>query len=453
MSFNSSYTSRGFTDEFGDPDLIYYNADIVNQKTFNPQEFSSDPVAKFSEIRNTPIINNPRNFEFSIVKCDINGAGKKLPLMIPNVLIDGVNTDANKLTYSIGIYMAVNFGKSTPLPSTPAVAESYQRNNLTFVPENLFAQKPTYSTPIKEQDISTDYYYLTTYEKFLTFINKSLSDLLLQAINDINTNYLTTGNMTNLVKLSTSLPPPKIIYDATTQLFSIYVPTSLCSGINTNNYPLLTTDLTPQGATSPYALTPVIQIWMSESLFNLFSSFQANNQGDTKVGEAYQLIYYSDLTNTASIGGCACASPPTLGTDYLILKQSYPTTSSLWSPISSIVFCSTLLPIFNEYVSNPVIYNDLGNTNEAPYTTTNSSFTPLITDISLPLDFAQDYLGFINYVPTAEYRMSAINGNQPINALDIQIFWKSRLTQKLIPLRLSNFTSINLKILFRRRGL
>jgi hypothetical protein len=49
--------------------------------------------------------------------------------------------------------------------------------------------------------------------------------------------------------------------------------------------------------------------------------------------------------------------------------------------------------------------------------------------------------------------MSAINGNQPINALDIQIFWKHRINQKLFPLRLSNFSSINLKILFRRRGL
>ena len=59
-----SFTKRGFTDEFGDPDYIYYNAEIVNQRSTNPQSFSDDPVAKFSEIRTKPIINNPSNFEF-----------------------------------------------------------------------------------------------------------------------------------------------------------------------------------------------------------------------------------------------------------------------------------------------------------------------------------------------------------------------------------------------------
>lgn len=448
--FQTSITTRGFTDEFGDPDLIYYNADIINQKTYNPQDFQSDPVAKFTEIRNTAIIQNPRNFEFSILRCDINGAGKKLPLTIPNVLIDGSNTDANKLVYTIGIYMAVNFGKSTPVPNTPTVASSYKRTNLTFVPENLFAPKPSYSTPIKEQDLSTDYYYLSTYEKFLTFINTALESCLSLATAEINS--FTAGIMSNPVTI-TGLTAPKFIYDNTTQLFSVYVPTSICSGINPNNYPLTTADLTAQGGTAPYTLSPVVQIWMSQSLWDLFSSFQANNQGDTQVGEAYQLLYYNDFNNTVSVGGCSCSTPPVAGMDYKVLKQEYPTTSTLWSPISSIVFCSTLLPIFNEYVSNPVVFNDLGSSNEAPYTTTNSNFNPIITDISLPLDYAQDYRGFISYVPSAEYRMSAINGNQPINALDIQIFWKGRLSQKLYPLRLSNFTSINLKILFRRRGL
>lgn len=449
--FQSSLTTRGFTDEFGDPDLIYYNADIINQKTYNPQDFQSDPVAKFTEIRNTAIIQNPRNFEFSILRCDINGAGKKLPLMIPNVLIDGSNTDANKLVYTIGIYTAVSYKQASD--GSNAVGSSYKRTNLTFVPENMFAPTPSYTTPIKEQDLSTDYYYLSTYDKFLNFINTALATLLTQCVNDINATYLKSGVQYPILTLPTDYTPPKFIYDATTQLFSVYVPTNLCTGSgNINIYPLTTSELIPQSA-SPAKMSPVIQIWMSQTLWDLFSSFQALNQGDTQIGEAYQLVYYNNLRNTVSVGGCSCSVPPVAGMDYLVLTQEYPTTSTLWSPINSIVFCSTLLPIFNEYVSNPVIYTDLGTSNEAPYSTTNSSFTPLITDISLPLDNAQDYRGFISYVPSAEYRMSAINGNQPINALDIQIFWKHRLTQRLYPLRLSNYTSINLKILFRRRGL
>jgi hypothetical protein len=449
MSFNSSITSRGFTDEFGDPDLIYYNADIINRKSTNPQSFTSDPPAKFSEIRNTPIINNPRNFEFSIIRCDINGSGRKLPLMIPNIVIDGVNTDPDKLNYSIGLNMSVNYkSKETSNPANTAV---YFRENLTFVPENLFAPRPPSNSVIKTQDLSTDYYYLSTYSKFLDIINNSISSLLTKAINELNDNVLISSIQDPLVKIDDSVKslPPKMVYNPETQLFSFFFPSSLVP--NSNNYPLQLSD-SPIQATSPAQVYPVVQIWMSENLYDLFASFQVNNQGDTIVGEPYQILYYNNFTNSIEINGCACAPTPTAGVKYTIITQEYPTTGSLWSPIESIVFCSTLLPIFNEYVSNPVIFID-GNTSEAPYSTTSSNFAPLITDISVATDNAQDYRNFISYAPTAEYRMSSINGNQPINAIDIQIFWKSRIDQQIYPLRLSNYSSINLKILFRRRGL
>lgn len=446
----SFFSTKGFTDEFGDPDLIYYNADIVNQKSTNSQNWSDIPVAKFQEIRNVPIINNPSNFEFTIVRCDMNGVGKDLPLMIPNVVLDGVNTDPNKLVYTIGIYMAVNYTSLAPTADTAALAETYQRTNLTFIPENLFSPVPTSGNILKEQDLSTDYYYLTTYQKFLTFINTALKTLVNSATISLN-NSINAGSPQYTQRI-TQPSPPKMIYDPSTQLFSIYVPSNISSAVDPNKYPATTSSLTAQvGGSGTNTLSPLVQIWMSQSLYDLFSSFQANNQGDTRVGESYQILYYDNFNNSASVGGCSCATPPVVGMDYKILSQEYPTTSTLWSPISSIVFCSSLIPIFNEYVSNPVVFDDKGN-NIAPNTTSNSNFTPIITDISLATDTAQDYRGFVSYVPSAEYRMSSINGNQPLNALDIQIYWKNRLNGTLNPIKLSNYSTINLKILFRKRG-
>jgi hypothetical protein len=57
-----------------------------------------------------------------------------------------------------------------------------------------------------------------------------------------------------------------------------------------------------------------------------------------------------------------------------------------------------------------------------------SAFQPIITDIALPMDKANDYNNFVSYVPTAEYRLSTMsNSPQEVRNIDVQIYWKNRL--------------------------
>jgi len=172
----------------------------------------------------------------------------------------------------------------------------------------------------------------------------------------------------------------------------------------------------------------------------------------TNFGKTYQLIvedlngtnYYFPPTQTT-------ANPQTTAPIYLTLNQEYNSTSQLWSPIESIVFTSTLLPLYSEQVGAPIVYGEGNNTASA--NTSSSAFTPIITDVALALNTANDYRDFIEYAPTAEYRLTSFTSSkQEVRAIDIQVFWKSRLTSTLVPVTLYNGSSVSLKVLFRKKG-
>ena len=137
---------------------------------------------------------------------------------------------------------------------------------------------------------------------------------------------------------------------------------------------------------------------------------------------------------------------------YWIAEQDYVSTSQLWSPIASLVFTSTLLPIKTESTGEPIRFgtSNLG----ANSATTQSAFQPIITDIGIDLsaDGAEGYRQFIYYVPTAEYRMASFEkSRQEIRQIDIQVWWKNRLDNQLYPVQMFNLSSVSIKILFRKR--
>jgi hypothetical protein len=133
------------------------------------------------------------------------------------------------------------------------------------------------------------------------------------------------------------------------------------------------------------------------------------------------------------------------------MYQDYNSTSTLWSPIESIVFTTSLIPIIPESSGEPVIY---GSGNDSVSNASTNAFTPIITDIALPLNNAHGYREFIEYAPIAEYRLSSLtNSRQDLRNIDIQVFFKARLTGELIPLRMFNLSSVGIKIMFRKKGM
>jgi hypothetical protein len=139
---------------------------------------------------------------------------------------------------------------------------------------------------------------------------------------------------------------------------------------------------------------------------------------------------------------------------YYKLTQDYKSVDSIWSPISAIVFTTSLLPIKFEAASAP---NILGTSNlgeSAP--TSRSAFTPIITDVALDTATggADAYRQFIYYAPSAEYRMSDLStSKQEIRNIDVSVFWKWRLNNQLYPINMFNLSSVSLKMMFRKKGI
>jgi hypothetical protein len=345
----------------------------------------------------------------------------------------------------------------------------------------LIVPKPSYMP----QDLNGNYYYLSTYDGFVQMINTAFFQLWTDLLAK------TSAQLTGSDTLSgiTNNNSPYMVYDPNSNLFSINYEKAYAVYPTVNSvaspqagwypppFPILTNTVSsspnyyPLVAPTATVIQPIIQHFFNENLWNLFASFpveRVNNKylpilttksmlatspsivynSIDNYSTPYYLLTYNTGINSVVAPVDVCAG--TLPAQFSMI-QNYQTNSTLWSPVGSIVFCSTL-PIFNEVGSEPSIYGN--NDSIGVITSSSAPFIPLITDMSIALFNAHEYRGFVSYAPSGEYRLSSTTGQgSAINNIEIQIFWKNRLDGKLYPIRLSNFSNIGIKMLFRRKGI
>ena len=177
-------------------------------------------------------------------------------------------------------------------------------------------------------------------------------------------------------------------------------------------------------------------------MFQLFRNFNNSYYGNDSLNGECNLITVQNMM------GKNIYEDPTTSTKYYVMTQDFESTSTIWSPISNITFCSALIPLNTEQIASPVNYTI---TNYAQGTTSASLYQPIITDISLPLNKASDWKSYIAYSPTSEYRLASFNGTGPLNAVDISVYWRCKFNQNLYPVTMPNGSSFSMKIMFRKR--
>jgi hypothetical protein len=291
--YSSNFLSKGTYDQYNDPALVYYSADIINnqQTLATATTTNRDAPARFQESRATPILNNASNFEVAVVSANLDGATKSLPIFIPQ--IDLKQTNPDKTIYRILLTYDTQSYSSQIIFTSPS---------LTSRPSNIDPLFP-------DQDLSTDYYYIYNYQQFIDIINNNIYLLSLS---------FTTPPIANAI--------PYLSYDPNNGLFSIYMPI---------------TD----------SRVPKFGLYFNEDLYNLFSSF-SYNISSLNPDTPYQLSFYS-ATTQAGLNEFKNTYTNVL---FKYITQQYNTTNNMWCPISSIVFSTTLLPILNESTSSPIVY-------------------------------------------------------------------------------------------------
>jgi len=542
-----------------DPDIIYYNASIVNNTT-NDVGLGNiavlDPPITFNETRDTAIIKDCSRYNFSIIRFVVNGGNKDLPLFIPSVQSSTGQTNVNLTSYAVALSYSglkadgvtplniVSYGNYendnttpgftyviyvpetqnpilAPIPRTTASinyvnvwdgAYQYVKDNIVYVvSQNQYyqanipsvGQDPTLKTYTtvggntvyywktvsdslgNPQDVSSRYYWVYSYTHWLSLIQ----DALEVANSNLYQNYVDSGGdptvyasySTTAPMWITTNPTPVITYNNTTQLFSIAYPPSYLSLDQQQSY-----------GYTPTTDAPQLCLYMNQNMFGLFAGFD-NTYYNTvdpvysygspspphdvalfainrwaypstqkfPVGFANKMIVSIPLVNLGDSKGYT-AGPANVvrlvDVDgdvkkqfVVVMTQDYASTSTLWSPIDSIVFTTALLPVQNEQTAPP---NVLGRQNVGNSSATSASaFSPIITDIALDLgNDGTAWRKMLYYSPSAEYRLSDFqNSKADIRSIDIQVFWRNRLDNNLYPVSMFNLSSVSIKVMFRKK--
>ena len=150
--------------------------------------------------------------------------------------------------------------------------------------------------------------------------------------------------------------------------------------------------------------------------------------------------------NKYDVGSAFPSLSPISEPYYIVSTQDFESTSSLWSPVSSLVIGTTLLKVRNEYNGTPITIGqgNLGGNS------TSAGFQQAILEIPLEVLPQTGWRGLLFYEPKIETLSSLELSKESLKDLDFQIYWRNRLTNTLTPLTLYNGGSANIRLLFKR---
>jgi len=371
------------------------------------------------------------------------------------------------------------------------------------------------ATGFAKQNLSSRYYWVYTYKHWADLVNNTFIEAMYQTWFEFKRQWNDDPDInetaspfpySSFASFVADHDIPFLKYNEESKLFEIYGDTRAfnISGQLDN----IETRLGPQNGvqlgipffvppTAPTAPTaavaksaPYLRLFMNSNLFGLLTNFNNTFFGATKntvlqwplgavpiaSGSANigpfdyttEILfknqqYTNILNNNPTLQNVASSPPPSYNplffiptakqNLYWISKQDYNSTNSLWSPCSGIVFTSTMIPVKNEYVGRVVT---LGQNNVSDSTGSAAAFQPIVSDfvVDQQTEKAEGWRDFVLYEPTAEYKMSSLTAShEEIRTIDIQVFWRYRLTGELIPLTLFNCSDVTVKMMFRKIGI
>jgi hypothetical protein len=368
------------------PYHIYYDIDLIN----NDNTGTKPPVQlRFNEIRNSPYLMSPENYFMSVARFSIQTP--TLPCFIPSVSIG--QTNVNKLVYSFT--MSYKVGNAT--------IECQQYIN--YIPfDNT---QPIPNPPLTFQDLTSDYYFVQSYQHWAFMMNQSL----IECFNGLKNAVINAGG---------TLPTencPFMEFDPQSLLFILD-----CDQVGFDR-----------------SLTNPIKLFCNSPLQTLLSSFQFTKLGYSNIvnGKNFQFdIYNINDTNILTL--------PTYNAIQMYQEGS---TCGLMNPIQSLVFTTALLPVVQGLVSVPKIFNSDSNLFNVG---NNSNIIPMLTDFTVPFSPTNTYKPTVEYTPNGEYRFVDLFGTSPLSAIEISVFWKD-IFGSLHPFYLGSRCSSNIKLMFRRK--
>jgi hypothetical protein len=346
---------------------------------------STNQHMQFSETRNQPIIRNSGDYSLSIVRFQLDTYS--LPTFIADIE-PSPNTDINKMIETITFEYETN-----------GVVTNVKTLNLKWVPSNKHISLPPAPAPL--QDAKSEYYYGNSFRQYCDLVNTCLSTL---------TDQIQVGS-----SVLSGLFAPYLIWNETTQTCELLAQEVYYNNMRNHH----------------------INIYFNRALYGKFSSLPADKNYNGSQGRIYKIILKDDYsTKSFSLYFSGDTQPKA----FIKVAQEYSTIAN-WTPVTSIVFTSNTLPIVQTQLSETLIYSD-GNIVNIGIP---QNFAPVISDMATN---EMCYKPNLLYVPSAQYRMIDMIGNNDISTIDIAVYWKDR-KGNLNPFILQSGASVSIKLLFQ----
>lgn len=404
---------KGFMQKDDSSDNIYYNIEISNPLLTGTE--NSQVQAQYFENTSQAILTDPSQYYLTIARFSVPGSA------IPIFIMDIINNQANPNLTPYIVCLSYN-GNDYPV-------------NIIYYPLNN-ELAPT--TAIPEQQVNNGYYYVYSYDHMIQMINIAFA--------------------TSFHQLKAANPgapptqPPFVIYDPISQLISLvvqkeYVPQPVGPAATIDVYVnanLLNTYLESISAMFYGYNQP------NGKDFKFQINYKYNNGYSAKVGSPSALAnssnpYYVSGTVATALAVTTPtqqyiygpANPP----DFLIFTQEY-SMMQYWNSFKNIVFISGTIAVQGEYIPQKI--------NQNTSSQGAVSFRPILTDFQPELDSPGAGRTIMQYFPQGPYRLVDLVSTQPMNKIDIGIYWQDR-DDDLWPVYLNTNQSASIKLLFIRK--
>lgn len=338
--------------EHKDLNHIYYNATLTNNTRL-------PAVSALSATSTTPILDNPRDFEMSVVRFDVNA--RSIPIAIVNV-VPPVNLDPTNPPVLV----------SSDMYATLTVGGFNYTSPVTIYPQGAFLDPK---------------FPLGGIFRFQALLD------------DINKAYATSYAL--IPGPPAGSAPPQFIWNPQTELIELFVDPSYMFS----------------SPTPPFT-TATIQIWASVALARYLSGFSAFLQGynNPDFKDILIEVLQTEATVQPAVGSrqglpySVSAAPANL-----LMVQQEAKVSQLWNSARTLLVTSNMMPVRSEYVPT----NNASDSNFASSSTQTIITDFLIPSDQNVLSTRTIF----QYLPTAEYRMVDLISTAPIYTIDIAMTW------------------------------
>ena len=344
---------------------------------------------RFEDYRDVPIVNDASAYKLSVQRFSID------TFQLPSLFfqIKRNQSDPNLGAYSVTLEYDDNLG--APYPTSG-------ETNLIWVPQNPdLPVPPPPDQNAKDLQIFDEYYWSFSWEHVIEIVNTALAAAM--------------ASLIVAVPALAAVQPPWLSWDSEAKVATI---NARESHFNTEVFPR-------------------VNIYFNRSLFSLFNSFNFTSfDNPVASGMEHRVVM-------RPYSGSKIQVLPFFGVDNLIFHTQETSTVANMSPVSSVLFTSSSLPVVSNDLSLPMIFVDgnqlaLGNT----YSNTENVISDFVTD-------EDGYKPSLLYTPNEFRYISMYNNNTPIKMVDISVWWKDYLGL-LRPFYLPPGASASMKILFKR---